>query len=194
MSEAHGDKRSVTTDALETLGQIHTRIEHRDAIHLAVEPVEAGMALMPGDHIYVEDGRARLAEPGKGLGIVDPFLVGPVQKGQRFWFVMYPRQVRSLRHVWTHPAFPDAEAAAPLDVSTVEGARARIRELAVDCDCSFDRLMSGAEEYLESGEYIHFGFDLDYSWPAEEFWRLYAVVTGKPIAEGKSDFFFSCSC
>lgn len=35
------DKRTVTTDALETLGKIHEREEKRDAIHLAVEPIES---------------------------------------------------------------------------------------------------------------------------------------------------------
>lgn len=33
--------RTPSTDALETLGMIHFKPEHRDAIHLAVDPVEA---------------------------------------------------------------------------------------------------------------------------------------------------------
>lgn len=33
------DKRTVATDALETLGMIHLKPEARDAIHLAVDPV-----------------------------------------------------------------------------------------------------------------------------------------------------------
>lgn len=36
------DKRSVATDALETLGTIIDDKQKRDAIHLAVEPVVAG--------------------------------------------------------------------------------------------------------------------------------------------------------
>jgi hypothetical protein len=105
-----GDKRTVTTDALDTLGTIHTTPQHRDAIHLAVEPVTAAMDLEPGQHIVVEyvNGSARAygVEPGQGIGIVDPFIIGRIRKGQPFWFVMYPRQVHSLRHVWEHPAFP----------------------------------------------------------------------------------------
>lgn len=42
------DNRKVTTDALETLGTIIGTSEGRDAIHLAVEPVEAGERLSPG--------------------------------------------------------------------------------------------------------------------------------------------------
>ena len=102
-----GDKRSVSTDALATLGTILNHGEKRDAIHLAVEPVVAGQFMHPGDHINVVNGIATRCEEGKGLGIVDPFIIGNVKEGQRFWFVMYPRQVTSLRHVWAHPAFPD---------------------------------------------------------------------------------------
>ena len=101
------DKRSVSTDALDTLGTIHTKLEKRDAIHLAVEAVEATSILYPGDHIAVQDGKAIKTAPGEGLGIVDPFLTMALKPGDRFWFVMYPRQVHSLRHVWAHPAFPD---------------------------------------------------------------------------------------
>lgn len=104
----HFDKRTVSTDALDTLGTIHTKQEKRDAIHLAVEPVVASETLFPGQHIVVDTaGNAISTAPGQGLGIVDPFLTRPAEKGERFWFVMYPRQVHSLRHVWSHPAFVD---------------------------------------------------------------------------------------
>lgn len=102
------DKRTVTTDALETLGMIHFKSEGRDAIHLAVEPVTAGEFLKPGQHICIVDGVAR-AGWTKGVcptGIVDPFLPEDVQEGQRFWLVVYPRMITSLRHVWEHPSFP----------------------------------------------------------------------------------------
>lgn len=103
------DKRSVSTDALETLGMFHYKPEARDAIHLAVEPVEAGMILEPGQQIGIgEDGLAYDKEGVKRLGIVDPFLPATVQKGSRFWLVVYPRQISSLRHVWEHPDFPEA--------------------------------------------------------------------------------------
>lgn len=105
--EPHMSERPVTTDALETLGTIHTTGQHRDAIHLAVEPVLAGEQLHPGEHIIVREGMAFGTDIGRGLGIVDPFLKQDVLTGQPFWFVMYPRQVHSLRHVWTHPAFPN---------------------------------------------------------------------------------------
>lgn len=104
------DKRSVSTDALETLGMIHFKPEHRDAIHLAVEPIEAGEQLHPAQPIGIgSDGKAYGRNNGtiKVLGIVDPFLAHPVQAGQRFWLVVQPRRITSLRHVWSHPDFPE---------------------------------------------------------------------------------------
>lgn len=115
---AHADKRTPATDALETLGMIHFKPEKRDAIHLAVDPVIAGCDLKVGESIGIVNGVAfrsgagHLDEKGKFYavpyhGIVDPFLPkGPV-KGDSFWFVMAPRMVTSLRHVWAHPDFPE---------------------------------------------------------------------------------------
>ena len=129
------DTRSPITDALETLGMIHFKKEKRDAIHLAVEPVTAGVdTLKPGDRIGIvngvaypvgyqfvpssnqepikEDGVNRVGFTRVNIpyqGIVDPFLTTDVQLGDKFWFVMKPREVRSLRHVWEHPDFPAGE-------------------------------------------------------------------------------------
>lgn len=116
---SHADKRTPVTDALETLGMIHFKPEHRDAIHLAVEPVKAGLPLSPGERIGIVDGFAypagyKLVLENKTLvipyhGIVDPFLPkGVITPGKSFWFVMAPRMVQSLRHVWEAEGFPPA--------------------------------------------------------------------------------------
>lgn len=98
------DNRTVATDALETLGTIIDEKAGRDAIHLAVEPAIAGETLTPGQHVGFLDGIAMPShEPS--VGIVDPFLKDVIEEGQRFWLVVYPRQIKSLRHVWTHDAF-----------------------------------------------------------------------------------------
>lgn len=114
--------RTPSTDALETLGMIHFKPEHRDAIHLAVDPVTAGTSLAPAQKIGIVNGIAYPSGTVLGdktkvpyHGIVDPFLPVPgggdiaVLQGQRFWFVMAPRMVTSLRHVWAHPDFPEAQ-------------------------------------------------------------------------------------
>lgn len=98
------DKRSVATDALETLGTIIGEGAGRDAIHLAVEPVIAAHRLLPAQDVgLLEDGKAGTSL--NPVGIVDPFLKRAVKPGEKFWLVVYPRQITSLRHVWEHPAF-----------------------------------------------------------------------------------------
>ncbi len=112
------DKRSVATDALETLGKIIDESAGRDAIHLAVEPVVAARKLHPGDHVgFVDGGVGPCDNP---VGIVDPFLEWNVKKGERFWLVVYPRQITSLRHVWTHPAFQNAQVPESKNVQAPE--------------------------------------------------------------------------
>lgn len=141
------DKRTVSNDALESLGMIHTRQEYRDAIHLAVEPVEAGQALKAGDHIYLLDGKAyKLPKTSSDtLGIVDPFLMAPVKEGEKFWLVVYPRKITSLRHVWSHPAFPE-----PVEVKEVS----KEERFAADL-VAFVKERSGisVEEYKQSPQH-----------------------------------------
>ena len=110
---SNADSRSPSTDALDTLGMIHFKQEKRDAIHLAVEPVKASRAFLPAQKIGIINGVAYpVGFVLNGVtvpyhGIVDPFLTGyGVDEGQNFWFVMKPREVQSLRHVWEHPEFP----------------------------------------------------------------------------------------
>lgn len=99
------DKRSVSTDALATLGTLIHGGE-RDAIHLAVEPITAGESILPGANIGISNGKAYYSGDGiKALGIADPFLQSTINPGERFWLIVYPRQITSLRHVWEHPDF-----------------------------------------------------------------------------------------
>jgi hypothetical protein len=196
------DKRSVTTDALDTLGTFIDENQKRDAIHLAVEPVIAGEELFPGCHIDVKHGIATRVKAGTGLGIVDPFLIKEIEKGARFWFVMYPRQVRSLRHVWTHPAFPDEPVAAgPADKAASE---AWLRAFCDSADCPrYDEmiaLLSGKrtdddDDYTSchiDDEYLHFsGTDAHGEIPPE-FWRHVETVLGCKFVNHPTSF--SCSC
>jgi hypothetical protein len=193
------DARSVATDALETLGTIIDETQRRDAIHLAVEPVIAGERLNPGEHITVKNGKATRTHVGEGLGIVDPFLVGYVPQGKRFWFVMYPRQVRSLRHVWTHPAFPDEpEVAAPSPDKAAS--EAWLRAFCKSADCpryeQLIALLSGKCTEYEScsidDEYLYFsGTDAHGQIPAE-FWGHVETVLGRKFEDHPTSF--SCSC
>jgi hypothetical protein len=215
------EKRNVSTDALETLGMIIGEGEKRDAIHLAVEPVVAGAKLYPGQDIGLWEGKAMPAKVGGAiagvdpLGIVDPFLKAPVNEGERFWLVVYPRQITSLRHVWSHPAFRD-EATTLADEPSTEASEKWLREWIADADCpSYDKLMPWLKTLLEGGRvpslnpeyygdvvgfadwdesYLHFqGTDAHGEIPPE-FWQHVEVVLGVKIPDDKKATSFSCSC
>ncbi len=90
------------------IGKIITELRGRDAIHIAVAPMEAAELLRPNAHVIIRAGKAEWCEPenmASAVGVVDPFLVDDVKAGERFWLFLYPGTVTSLRHVWTHPAF-----------------------------------------------------------------------------------------
>ncbi len=190
MSEPH----STHTDALATLGTIISPTEKRDAIHLAVFPTSAGQTLRPGEHVKLINGAAWLARPGDGDGIVDPFLVVLVEPGQRFWLVVYPRQITSLRHVWEHPAFP---ASGETDSCSVDLPDERaiselwLREFSQKVDVpSFEWMVDAAArdpEYM-----ISHGEDASGAIPPE-FWTHVETYTGQTIGPDRAEY-FSCSC
>lgn len=219
-----GDKRSVATDALETLGMIIDKAQKRDAIHLAVEPIEAGEKLWPGQDVGMHDGKAWRTysasdTPHMALGIVDPFLKAAVQPGERFWLVVYPRQIHSLRHVWTHPAFPDAPELRDIGLQSLnagidrqlaedEAKRASekwLRDWCASADCpGFDLTIAAAtgekmpdvEDYGPAycivDDYLVFnGRDAHGEIPPE-FWHHVERYTGKKCPSRPAHF--SCSC
>lgn len=190
------DKRSVSTDALETLGTIITEAEGRDAIHLAVENVVAAQELRPGEDIgFVPGGVGRCDEP---VGIVDPFLTSPVLKGQRFWLVVYPRKITSLRHVWSHPAFPEADV--PVQSISKSAAEIWMRKWAVehmgyDYYGDSDDTVSEDEAFasaIRAGHEHHIGPHEDARDHIDnEWWSNWEAITGEVGARGE---YFSCSC
>lgn len=196
----NGDKRTVATDALETLGTIIDAGQKRDAIHLAVEPIEAGMDLLPGADVGIKDGKAYGAKfCVLCLGIVDPFLKDIVKAGDRFWLVVYPRQIHSLRHVWTHPAFADEPALAHLKPPVADPkaiSEAWLREFIAGADCpDYETVIAKAlHNDSWSDEYLHFdGRDAHGEIPPQ-FWDHLEIVTGKKIPQDQRATGFSCSC
>jgi len=211
------DKRTVSTDALETLGMIHTREEKRDAIHLAVLPVECAQGfLLAGQHVRLVDGKARLAEPyaDDAIGIVDPFLNRPVSDGQRFWLVIYPRVITSLRHVWTHPAIADEVGVHAEKPANVSASEEWLRNWCAGSEISYDELIEvsangvvpmndkemeehygryswtfdsyGSDRYLFSH-----GSDAHSSIPAEVWDHVRNVIGKEPFMRADH---FTCSC
>lgn len=75
----------------------------RDAVHVAVIPCIATRGLQPGQHVGVGGGHAH-ARTEEKIGIVDPFLTGPIEEGSRIYVCLYPGSITSMRHHWRHPA------------------------------------------------------------------------------------------
>lgn len=184
------------------LGRIIVGAAHRDAIHIAVAPVEAGEDLEPGQHVLLDaTGRAMpLSSLRVGVGIVDPFLSVPkVKKGERFWLYLYPGSITALRHEWTHPAFReeirgDGEKATTRMSDHEIWLRAyAMRVNRYDTpDEAFQRLIQG----LQGMDLFFYGSDLHGLWelPDAEALREHAeAYLGKPIGDWGS-FSFSCSC
>jgi len=192
-----GDNRSVATDALETLGSVLVDGVARDAIHLAVEPAIAGQFLRAGDHIGLRDGMAYTGDV-KHLGIVDPFLNTTLSKGDKFWLVVYPRQITSLRHVWAHPDFPDSLEVTAIKASPSNAAEALIRAMAEDMGLSYGALIEYGRSHAkgwDDGYVTQFGGeDWRDGFNAGTFWPAFEKITGTVVPEDKKDHFFSCSC
>lgn len=222
---SHNDKRTPHTDALETLGMIHQHDEKRDAIHLGVEPVEAGEQLAVGAIIGIKDGKAYQSTKRNGIkamGIVDPFLESKVLPGQRFWLVVMPRQITSLRHVWEHPDFPDsretshvvAVAKAWDDLSDAE----RKTHVAIgtelgkawefmenyaeelsdyEGDITAEQLFDQGLEAIEDPNgynYLVGGSSMEGERPSAEFWEAMSVLLNCDLTNVEKPNFFSCSC
>lgn len=193
--------RPVATDALATLGTIIDDKQKRDAIHLAVFPAVAGTNLKRGDDVKIDaEGLAVRAYENDGIGIVDPFLRvntkewgEDVKPGQRFWLVIYPRQINSLRHVWSHPAFTEEES-GPGMVDGRQESRKWLEDFAVRLfsytpdDTRFATLMEGAERG-SFGTDIEYGEDRE---PNDEFWMHYERYTGRKV--DKRPEYFRCAC
>lgn len=200
----NADKRSVSTDALETLGTIIGPNEKRDAIHLAVEPIIADEVLSPGEHVgFTREGHAGSSGVPKYLGIVDPFLSRPVQPGERFWLVVYPRQITSLRHVWTHPEFPETakrelteeeEQKVRNTLLTLDGWSEKMNQFCERERITREELIEHAKAYLDRGDYWCEGGRFESVYVPDEFWDFFEIATGRRVEESDRRNFFSCSC
>jgi uncharacterized protein (TIGR02996 family) len=115
------------------LGQLLNASAKRDAIHIAIAPVIASEKLNPGQRIgFDEPGCEKVRGRLDGIGIVDPFLTEPIVKGQRFYMLLMPNTITSLRHEWTHPAFIGARSNTP--VPSFDERRAFLAEIALAPD------------------------------------------------------------
>jgi hypothetical protein len=184
-------------DTQHTIGAIHQVRFERDAIHIAVMPVMAWETLKPGQHVgFCEGGyhvTATPSEPYKLIGIVDPFLPKDVEKGERFWMVLYPNTITGLKHVWSHPAISqDGRGVGSYSEKW-------LRDFATDVDADYHEMMRVAASHCEDsknrwGDYLSEGGKWEGQSTPDEFWTHFQNVTGKKPKDDDKPGIFSCSC
>lgn len=164
------------------LGSIITGPANRDAIHVALAPVVAAATerLQPAQHVGLIDSETATAN-GPHVGIVDPFLTGPVMPGERFYLMLYQNTVTGMRHEWRHPAF---------DAFAISRARIRIGEIAAGEGMDEEAFMAIASAGV-AGEYYRLGSDIELP---GDFWANYEIVTGKKVKPSDQVSAFRCSC
>lgn len=176
------------------LGEIITTPQKRDAIHIAVAPVIAAHKLNPGEHIGINSHRRATARLKTKVGVVDPFLKGPVNAGQQFWVFLFPNTITSMNHQWEHPAFSDDGLDVMYDLSddssVDDDAEAYIENFARDCGLSYEEVMAAANDYADYDNYLVQGGRFEGMSVPSDFWKHFKKLTGKD----SSGTFFSCSC
>lgn len=181
-------------DALDTLGEKIGPGQERDAVHVAVLPIEASQRLLPGARVGVVGGKASLSAK-TFVGIVDPFLKEAVKEGEYFWLMLYPRTITSLRHVWEHPDIQEAPGLEPVDQKAVS--EQWLRDFIAHSDCPSYEIVIGKalSNYAAwDPEYLHFdGLDAHGEIP-DEFWDHLEIVTGETVQKEDRAKYFSCSC
>jgi hypothetical protein len=171
----------------------------RDAVHIAVAPVIAGENLKPGTRIgftgleaFVVSQKAK-----KQIGIVDPYLLHNVVKGERFYMFLFPNTITSLRHDWSHPEFAKEDESSTMDDTFFKlrgdkEAEEWINDFADRIGSTYSEIMSGADDYQTSGDYLVRGGTFEGMSIPEEFWDMYERV--KRITVEDRGSFLSCSC
>ena len=192
------------SETVELLGKLAPDDAGRDAIHIAVAPLTAGHIVEPGEHVgFMDETRTTVGRMAPFIGVVDPFLTSPVMPHQRVFVFLYPQTITGLRHVWTHPAFPEHDHKP----AAVKSSEQWLRDFISRSDApQYDDLIALAtspdgcvqlgddgyrylrldDEYLRVG-----GNDASGDIPSE-MWDHLEVVTGRKMTRRAT--YFSCSC
>jgi hypothetical protein len=157
--------------------------DKRDAVHVAIFPTVAGCLLHAGNHVELEHGTAVLCEPGKGIGIVDPFLKNELKKGDRLYICLYPDTVTGMRHEWSHPA-----------VDSQDGVKAKLEQIGKEYHTDLEQVLDACEAFANGEDFCFwgdYGPDMMYE-RGGEIAQLYYMLTGKTIDPDQASF--RCAC
>lgn len=190
------------------VGEILKEDQPRDAIHIAVACVVAGEKLLPSQPIgfgavYGDEQPSNTVlacERAMSVGIVDPFLINRIEKGERFYMFLHPNTITSLRHNWSHPAFNDDHR----NHQDVASSKEWLMDYCSGHDCpDYDTIIAAAEgkdvsngdayysAYID-GDYFHVGGQDAHGSIPPEFWDHVEIIIGRKLPNRPSSF--SCSC
>lgn len=186
-------------EVLKRIGTIHQMDVPRDAVHIAVAPCIAAEKLNPGDRVtfahkgdartvrkYVEKMDCKSPDFLTPIGIVDPYLNYPVNKGDRFYVFLMPGSINHLRHEWSHAEFSAQMAKSPSEEW--------MRRYAEEMGLSYERMLEAGEEYLDHDEYVIDGGRYEGVSVPDEYWEHFSVLTGRGVPADQRGSFYSCSC
>lgn len=163
------------------IGEIINRRQSKDAIHIAVLPVRAMDEFMPGEKVCLVNGTDAIKcneDSNTYHGVVDPYLLNTVKRGERFWLFMRPGSITSLRHDWTHPA---------LIKESEEWLRDFAERYKIDYNQMIDGAVDGSGCCFGSSGYSE---ELD-----DEFWDHVENVTNQRLNRNhRENTYFHCSC
>ncbi len=175
------------------LGELAPEGAGRDAVHIAVLPIMAGENLGPGDKVRILDGRAFGWSTGEGyVGVVDPYLDQIVGTGQTFFLFVRPRTITGLRHVWTHPDFPEEVSSSPSGVRGYSNAMRVVTDAAHQLEMDPSALIREAEQAIRVGAPIYLGTETCYL-DAGLVWDALEHVLGRQHPDPEMRY-FRCAC
>lgn len=153
-------------------------VGYKDAIHIAVLSVTCNSPVNPGQNVGIE-GENIISLNNHFIRIVDPFLKEKVKPGKKFWLLLYPNTITSLRHEWTHPIFEKEESVKYL------------QNVADQLGVSYLTLISSliTDNYKGS-----FRININNTELEPEIWSHLKITTGVDIPEEKRITFFKCAC
>jgi hypothetical protein len=175
------------------LGELLKGGEERDAIHIAILPVTAHTYIPAGAQIFIRPDLTAILS-GKSNAVADPFLKEQIRPGEKFYALLNPYTIESLRHEWVHKDFPNQNSPAEIEKS-LEWMKVYADEMGEDSwggKMDVDTLLRGADDWIKDGDYLRWGFDTDYI--EDEFWKHYEIIRGVVVPDNKREDFFSCSC
>lgn len=197
------------------LGRLIQGAASKDAVHIAVAPVQSRKPLERGQLVkfdygdpspYDDDGYYVVPadKRSEALGYVDIYLEKDPEAEERFYVMLFPGTVLSMKHVWTHPLFHGKNL--PLaNQAAIAQANAEIARIAEDVysgngyysnpgGLTAADLVSAAKDYVNHGEYWNEGPLFEGVYLDQRFWEHYELATGQLVPEGKRGSFFTCSC